>query len=64
MAKRGYEGVSSNIASQYSGAQEGSAVISMPYVQLDITDTVAVETVLNNVKPDAVIHCAVWTAVD
>lgn len=64
LAKRGFEGIGSDIASEYSGAQDGSAVTTMPYVQLDITDAVAVETVLNEVKPDVVIHCAAWTAVD
>ena len=34
------------------------------YVKLDITDENAVKTVLCNIKPDAVIHCAAWTAVD
>lgn len=64
LAKRGYTGVGSDIAPEYSGAQDGSAVTTMPYVQLDITDAAAVETVLNEVKPDVVIHCAAWTAVD
>lgn len=31
---------------------------------LDITDAFAVEEVLHRVQPDAVIHCAAWTAVD
>ncbi len=31
---------------------------------LDITDKDAVERVLLEVRPDAVIHCAAWTAVD
>ncbi len=34
------------------------------YVQLDITDAKAVSKVINEIKPDAVIHCAAWTAVD
>ncbi len=34
------------------------------YIQLDITDKSAVEKALRNIKPDAVIHCAAWTAVD
>ncbi len=34
------------------------------YVKLDITDKSRVESVLNKVRPDAVIHCAGWTAVD
>ena len=34
------------------------------YRQLDITDPDAVRRVLTDVSPDAVIHCAAWTAVD
>ena len=37
LAKRGYEGVGSDIAEKYSGAEDGTPVTSMPYVQLDIT---------------------------
>ncbi len=62
--KRGYEGVGSDIAPQYSGAQDGTAVTAMPYVPLDITDAASVCRVLREVKPDVVIHCAAWTAVD
>lgn len=62
--KRGYEGVGSDIAPAYSGVQDGSAVVSMPYVQLDITDRVAVKTTITQIKPDVVVHCAAWTAVD
>lgn len=64
LAKRGYEGVGSDVAAGYSGIADGSAVTTMPYVSLDITDADAVERVLTQVKPDAVIHCAAWTAVD
>ena len=62
--KRGHEGIGSDIAPQYSGAQDGSAVTTMPYIQLDITDAAAVSRVLREVKLDAVVHCAAWTAVD
>ncbi|MBR0368528.1 MAG: dTDP-4-dehydrorhamnose reductase [Clostridia bacterium] len=62
--KRGHAGVGSDIAPAYSGIQDKSAVCSMPYVQLDITDTEAVRRALEAVRPDAVIHCAAWTAVD
>ncbi len=64
LAKRGYEGVGSDIAPAYSGVQDGTAVTTMPYVQLDITDEDAVRKVLNEVHPDAIVHCAAWTAVD
>ena len=43
LSKRGYEGIGSDIASEYSGVQDGSAVTTMPYVSLDITDKEAVE---------------------
>lgn len=64
LAKRGYEGIGSDIAPQYSGAADDTAVMTMPYVSLDITDEAAVEQALNEAKPDVVIHCAAWTAVD
>lgn len=64
LASRGYEGVGSDLASFYSGIDDGTAVTRMPYVSLDITDAQAVKQVLEDVHPDAVIHCAAWTAVD
>lgn len=64
LAARGYEGVGSDIAPEYSGVSDGTAVCSMPYIQLDITDSKAVEDVISYVKPDVVVHCAAWTAVD
>ena len=64
LKKRGYEGVGSDLALAYSGIQNGSAVTTMPYVSLDITDTESVSRVISEIQPDAVIHCAGWTAVD
>lgn len=62
--KRGYFGIGSDIQEIYSGVQDKSAVTLMPYVQLDITDKNALEKVISKEKPDTVIHCAAWTAVD
>ena len=56
LAKRGYEGIGSDILP--------SVESSYPYVQLDITDASAVEKAISEVKPDVVVHCAAWTAVD
>lgn len=64
LAKRGYEGIGSDVAPAYSGMADGSAVTTMPYISLDITDKQAVQDVISQVHPDAVIHCAAWTAVD
>lgn len=64
LAKRGHVGVGSDIAPTYCGIQDGTAVTSMDYVPMDITDSVAVEQVLTEADPDVVVHCAAWTAVD
>ena len=56
LAKRGHEAVGSDILD--------SVPQDFEYIKLDITDPAAVEKVLSEVKPDAVIHCAAWTAVD
>lgn len=62
--KRGHKGVGSDLAETYTGVSDSSIVTSMPYVKLDITDKAAVRKVITEIKPDAVIHCAAWTAVD
>lgn len=56
LARRGIEAVGSDI----------HETLDTPYAyqQLDITDPDAVRRVLTDVSPDAVIHCAAWTAVD
>ena len=64
LAKRGHEGIGTDLAAEYSGVQDGSAVTKMPYVPLDITNAEAVSKTLEELRPDAVIHCAAYTAVD
>ena len=64
LAGRGYEGVGSDLKEEYSGIKDGTPVETMPYVSMDITDPASVEKVLSEVKPDVVVHCAAWTAVD
>ena len=64
LSARWYDGIGSDIAEQYSGIQDNSDVTKMPYVSLDITDENAVRNTLISNKPDVVIHCAAWTAVD
>ncbi len=54
LKKRGIDCVGSDLIEKSDG----------DYVQLDITDKFAVEKALRKMKPDAVIHCAAWTAVD
>lgn len=52
---RGYEAVGSDIL-DFCDCEN--------YVKLDITDADEVKTVLERAKPDVVVHCAAWTAVD
>jgi len=67
LVKRGHEAVGSDVvhvAAPYSGANEPAPIARMDYVQLDITDHASVATTIKIIKPDAIIHCAAWTAVD
>ena len=56
LTSRGYEAIGSDVVDM--GAS------GVPYVALDITDAKAVERVITEIRPDAVVHCAAWTAVD
>lgn len=55
---RGYNAIGSDVLVKEK--------ISLPcdYIQMDITDGVMVESVFSEMKLNAVIHCAAWTAVD
>ena len=64
LAKRGIDGVGSDIQEVYSGIADGTPVTQMPYVRMDITDAEEVRRVLTEQRVDAVIHCAAGTAVD
>ena len=56
LAGRGHEVTGSDI--------QAECALDMPYVPLDITDPEAVRKTIGEIRPDAVIHCAAWTAVD
>lgn len=62
LCRRGHEGIGSGSGAKYSGIGDG--VASRPYMQLDITDRAAVLETIKALRPNAVIHCAAWTAVD
>lgn len=44
--------------------KRGHNAVGVDIEDLDITDSAAVEALFEKVKPEAVIHCAAWTAVD
>ena len=56
LAGRGHEVTGSDI--------QAECALDMPYVPLDITDPEAVRKTIGEIRPDALIHCAAWTAVD
>ena len=64
LVSRNYDTVGSDIQSAYSGIDDGSAVMTVPYVQMDITQADVVNRIMEDIKPDVIIHCAAWTAVD
>jgi len=45
-------------------AAKGIEGIGVDVEEMDITDAAACEKVITEAKPDAVIHCAAYTAVD
>lgn len=44
--------------------KRGHTAIGVDIEEMDITDSASVNKVINEVKPEVVIHCAAWTAVD
>ncbi|MBQ7245389.1 MAG: dTDP-4-dehydrorhamnose reductase [Firmicutes bacterium] len=64
LASRGHEAIASDVSDAYAGPLKDDAVTSAHYVRMDITDREAVLDCLREIKPDAVVHCAAWTAVD
>ena len=56
LAARGHEVTGSDIQEE--------CLLPASYVRLDITDPEAVRKTIGEIRPDAVIHCAAWTAVD
>ena len=59
---RGYNAIASDIQDKIINTQ--NILNPIDYIQLDITDENAVINTLQRIKPDAIIHCAAWTAVD
>jgi len=44
--------------------KRGHEAVGVDVAEMDITDQKSVQSVICDVSPDAVIHCAAWTAVD
>lgn len=44
--------------------KRGHTAVGVDIAEMDITDAQKVNSVITEVNPDAVVHCAAWTAVD
>ena len=56
LAKRGIDAVGSDILPEVP--------FDFEYSSVDITDKASVDSAIGSIKPDVVVHCAAWTAVD
>ncbi len=56
LTKRGHEAIGTDILPTLD--------TPYPYLPLDLTDASSVDQAMNEIRPDALIHCAAWTAVD
>lgn len=56
LTKRNYEAIGSDI--------KETCDYNFTYVSLDITNQEKVNRTINEAKPDVIVHCAAWTAVD
>ena len=61
---RGHEVIASDIKNNISILYDYINDDICDYMQMDICNKKSVESILNDVKPDVVIHCAAWTKVD
>ncbi|MBR3172507.1 dTDP-4-dehydrorhamnose reductase [Candidatus Saccharibacteria bacterium] len=55
LLKRGHEAI---------GADRSGGEGEFKKVKLDITDAAKVDEIIDELKPDAIVHCAAWTNVD
>ncbi len=58
LAKRGHDCIGSDVL------DTGTLAIPFPLICMDITDKNLVLSIIKTLQPEAVIHCAAWTAVD
>ena len=69
LEKRGHRSIGSDISPvpSYLPSRTEPHGVDTPdpsYVQLDITNEQLVKRTIEELKPDVIIHCAAWTAVD
>lgn len=60
----GHEAIGTGTREKFTGVVFDKRVNEAPYYSLDITNAEDVHNLIDQVKPEAIIHCAAWTAVD
>ncbi|QGS37378.1 dTDP-4-dehydrorhamnose reductase [Aerococcus viridans] len=60
----GHDAVGTSRSSEFESLIDDKSVSNAKYISLDITNIDKVKSTINDLKPDAIIHCAAWTAVD
>ena len=64
LTSRGHRGVGSGTHPEYCGIDLDSYRAKADYVCVDITDRARVREAIASERPDVIVHCASWTAVD
>lgn len=60
----GHDAVGTSRSTEFESPIDDKSVSNAKYISLDITNIDKVKSTINDLKPDAIIHCAAWTAVD
>lgn len=60
----GHDAIGTSRSSEFESLIDDKSVSIAKYISLDITNIDKVKSTINDLKPDAIIHCAAWTAVD
>ena len=61
LTKRSHVAIGADVLEENIGSDKEAV---KEYYQLDITDENSVNRVISEIRPEAIIHCAAWTAVD
>lgn len=57
-------GGAGQVGREVAAALHGEDVVAAAHADLDVTDAAAVRGFVERHRPDAIVHCAAWTAVD
>ncbi|KAF3302253.1 dTDP-4-dehydrorhamnose reductase [Carnobacterium sp. PL12RED10] len=64
LIKEGHEAVGTGRKGVFESLVQDNIVANIPYISMDITNETDVIKIIKEINPEAIIHCAAWTAVD